>query len=207
MDKRKAIGFYWTLPVTWRDVNKPDVRDVDEATKNSRTIAWQKEAVHRWAKENGYEVVEERAYLELQPDRVLPYVEGELRGLAERAKHLGASILFVDFSLEIGWRRHILLNELAGSAEPFVAVSLYRQEADRFAKHFASWRADHKDWVNSKAARVQRASVRATELQASGLKNAEIAECLNLEDIPTSTGKMWKADSLRKFLQKHSNSE
>lgn len=201
VEKRKAIGFYWTLPVTWRDVPSPDTSDIEKAAKQSKTLAWQREAVQRWARENGYQVVEERSYLELQPDRVLPYVEGELRELAERAKRTNASILFVDFSKEIGWRPHILLQSLAGSAEPFKAVSLYASEAKRFAQHFSGWRQDYKDWLGTREQRITLARMRAEELKGQGKKYPEIAHCLNEEGIWTKTGKSWTVDNLGKFLR------
>ncbi len=201
LEKKKAIGFYWTLPVTWRDVPVPDVSDIEKAAQRSKTLAWQREAVQRWARENGYEIIKEQAYLELQPDRVLPYVEDELKGLAELARETDASILFVDFSQEIGWRQHILLRNLAGSEEPFEAVALHASEAERFAQHFSGWRQDYKDWLETRGERITQARKRADELQGQGKKYPEIAHCLNEEGIKTKTGRPWTGDNLRKFLK------
>jgi hypothetical protein len=63
-----AVGFYWTQPVPWaRFTALP--QDVEAAAKASRTIRYQREAVHREARKNHWELVDEVVYLELRRRR------------------------------------------------------------------------------------------------------------------------------------------
>ena len=204
--KQRAIGFYWTLPVKWKpidEITSDDLKEAGKASQKSRTIAWQREAIQRWAKTNGFEIIDELVHVELEPDRVSPISDSLIWKLAERARKEQAKILFVDFSRAIGWRKHVLLSFLDDYDRDFLAVSISDQEAERFSAHFAGWRSDYKAWLQSRDGRIARAFNRATELRDEGQTLESIAEQMNTEAIWSATGKAWTADSLRKFLKKH----
>ena len=65
---RNAVGFYWTLPVPWAGFTKLP-KDIEEAAKASRTIRYQCELIRRYARDNGYRLVDEKVFLEIEPDR------------------------------------------------------------------------------------------------------------------------------------------
>lgn len=202
---QKAIGFYWTLPVKWTPIEPFDPRDIEQAAKSSKTIAMQRAAIRRWCKENGCELIHEAAYLELQPDRALPDSEAELLELYQRAEGEDAWILYVDFSQEIGWRRHLVLEQLAGRhRERFKDVSLHYEDQERFRAHFSQWRSSYAKWLATRPQRIAVAVERAEALQSEGLALPQISEQLNSEVVPSITGKMWTPESLRKFLKKYS---
>jgi hypothetical protein len=208
----KAIGFYWTLPVTWLPIEPIDWKDIKQAATFSKTIAMQQRAIHRWARENDYELIHEEAYLEFQPDRVLFDPERhqatskeDLMKLYRRAEEADACILYVDFSREIGWRHHVLLDRLAGLYQHrFRDVALCYEDLRDFRSHFEKWRRDHKNWLQSKPQRIATALSQARALQADGKVLADIALRLNDQEVFSATGKPWTAESLRKFLKKHS---
>jgi len=164
----------------------------------------QRTAIHRCVKENGWELIHEQAYVELQPDRVLPESEAELLMLNQRASEADALVLYVDFSREIGWRRHIWLQALAAKHEDrFLNVQLYSEDRERFKSHFSKWRNDYKDWLVSRDDRQEKAVSRIKEMQAEGLSWAKIAQQLNDEDILSLTGKPWTSEGLRKYYKRN----
>ncbi|MFN7159798.1 MAG: hypothetical protein ACK4MR_14075, partial [Erythrobacter cryptus] len=63
--KRKAVGFYWTLPVPWAGFTKLPA-DIEAAARGSRTIAYQRALIHAFAAAEGYALVEEAAFLEIE---------------------------------------------------------------------------------------------------------------------------------------------
>ncbi|GAB4480247.1 MAG: hypothetical protein OHK0018_11700 [Erythrobacter tepidarius] len=103
--KRKAVGFYWTLPVPWAGFAKlPE--DIERAGQASRTIRYQRALIHRYAAEHDLEIVHEAAFLEVEPDRASVFIEGALEKAAAKCRQYRAMLLFVDFSGAHGWRSH-----------------------------------------------------------------------------------------------------
>lgn len=210
---RKAIGFYWTLQVNWVPEAKARLeavtsQAVEEAAKSSQTIAMQREAIHRWAKENGFEIMHEKTYVELEPDRVLEGSGDELRKLWKLAVEEGATILYVDFSAAVGLRQHHILDRLTYDWPPgqgrFLAIDLDYAAAEKVRAHFAGWRNNYREWLGSKKGRKEKALKRAQELQAQRHVLGEVAHSLNEDRIFTMTGKLWTEETLRKFLKKYS---
>lgn len=170
LNKQKAMAYYWTLPVGWLDVDRPDKHDIKKAVRQSRTIAWQREAIMRWVQVHGYDLVREEVYVEARPDRVSPAndastdkphksSEGVLNSLLEHATREKAHVLFVDLAREVGWRHHSILRNFApldshdlpdSERSPFVAVELSDQEKQRFRQHFKDWRDRYNRWLESK---------------------------------------------------------
>lgn len=201
MEKRKAIGFYWTLPVPWAGFRDVDSKDIDKAASQSRTIAMQRGAVLAYTRDEGYELIHEAAHVEIAPDRGNKEIGGELRGLVDLADRADARILFVDFGEAIQQRHHHYLREYVGAhSERFEAIALHWSHEEAFHKHFADWREKQADWTSGKAARIAAATARAKVLQAEGLKLPKIAATLEADGLRSATGKPWTADSLRKVL-------
>lgn len=210
---RKAIGFYWTLQVSWIPAAKAKLKAVrsqtiEEAAKSSKTIEMQREAIHRWAKENGFKLIHEQAYVEIKPDRVTERSEEKLRKLWKLAEEEDATILYADFSEAVGQRRHHILDRLTYNWPPgqgrFLAIDLDYVAAEKFRAHFAGWRKDYREWLGTKKGRKEKALDSARELQSRGHLLEEVAHSLNEEKIFTMTGKLWTEETLRKFLKKYS---
>ena len=82
---RNAVGFYWTLPVPWAGlVSLPN--EIDEAAKVSRTIRYQRDLVRRYATDEGYRLVHEELFLEIEPDRGSDLILEPLRKVKKFAK-------------------------------------------------------------------------------------------------------------------------
>lgn len=200
--KRKAIGFYWTLPVPWAGFRKIDTKDAAKAASQSRTIARQRAAVQSHAKANGYDLIHEAAHIEVAPDRGGREIGGELEKLALLAEKEGGTILYVDFGEAIHQRSHQYLQKFVGSrSELFEAVALDWSIEESFRTHFADWREKQAEWTAGKDQRVSAARARASELTAQGLKLPAIAKLLDAEGLRSATGNPWTADSLRKALK------
>ena len=102
---RNAVGFYWTLPVPWAGFTTlPE--DIDAAAKESRTIHYQCELIRRYAKGRNYQLVAEKVFLEIAPDRGSQYIRDALRPLKAICREQSAAFLYVDFRRVQGWRGH-----------------------------------------------------------------------------------------------------
>lgn len=205
---RKAIGFYWTFPVKWLPIAKLDTGDIEAAVKGSKTIAVQREAIRRWARENAFKLIHEEAFVEAEPDRISSDTGQALDRLLERAKQADAKLLFVDLKHEVKVRNHRVLNELvdfqsqtAGCLQP---VPLAWEEQQFLAEHFADWGSKHRRWLEKREERQRRTFARASQLQEQGHSLATVAQQLNERKLRSMTGKLWTEESLRKFLKKYS---
>lgn len=201
---RNAVGFYWTLPVPWAGFTTlPE--DIDAAAKVSRTIRYQCELIRRHARERNYQLVAEKVFLEIAPDRGSQYVLDALRPLEAICRAKEAVLLHVDFSEVQGWRSHGPLSDWARHALVEVET-VYPDEIQIDGgvfdphHHFADWRERQHEWTASKPERVARALAAAGRLRDAGGTHKAIAQELNDEGIPSATGKPWTADSIGKLL-------
>lgn len=204
---RKAIGFYWTLPVPWaRFTSLPE--DVDEAAKASQTIAYQREVIRAYAKENGYELVREKVFLEIEPDRGTDLIWAPLDQAAGLCRDLGADLILVDFSEVQGWRRHGPLKEWIRKADIGI-TTIFPDEIivnGRYFdphSHFSTWKDRQRRWVDEKGKRSVAAGNRIAEMISEGFTYSEIADSLNSEGVFTPTGKIWTKDNVQKFNQQN----
>lgn len=198
---RKAIGFYWTLPVKWAGFDTIG-SDADRAARESRTIALQREVARRWASENGVALIEEHAAIESAPDRGSKALVEQVAALADRAMALDARILLVDFGSALGQRTHHLLRDYVGEHEElFEPIWPDADHEEAFRSHFGKWREAQAAWTAGKEQRIAAAQARATALQAEGAKLDAIAWQLEQEALRSPTGKPWTADMLRKVLK------
>jgi hypothetical protein len=201
---RNAVAFYWTLPVPWAGFRTlPE--EIDAAAKVSRTIRYQYELIHRHAKDRSYQLVAEKVFLEIAPDRGSQYVVDALRPLEAICRSKEAVLLHVDFSLVQGWRGHSPLSHWPSHARIEVET-LYPDEIQIDGvtfdpnRHFTEWRERQQAWTASKPERVARALAAAGRLRDAGWTHKAIAQELNDERIPSATGTPWTADNIRKLL-------
>jgi len=206
---RRAIGFYWTLPVPWAGFAALPT-DIDAAAKLSRTIRYQQVAIRAYAKAEGYQLIHEEAFLELEPDRGTEIILGPLAKVEQLCRSNDAVLLYVDFWRAQGWRSHGFLRdwiERTGIRTEEVSpesVVIDGKEFDPHA-HFADWRHRQQDWMASKTARAEASYGQASRLRGEGLGYAVVAQRMNAEGLPNLTGKPWTAENLRKFMGKMKN--
>lgn len=205
---RKAIGFYWTFPVKWLPIAPLATGDIEAAVQGSKTIAVQREAIRRWTRENGFDLIHEEAFVEAEPDRISSETGQVLDRLLERAKQVDAKVLFVDLKHEVNVRNHRILKELVdfqshaeSSLQP---VPLAWEEQQFLAGHFADWGRAHREWLADRGERQRTTLARARRMQKEGLSLKTVALQLNDANLPSMTGKLWTEETLRKFLKKHS---
>jgi hypothetical protein len=203
---KAAVGFYWTLPAPWAGfTDLPD--DIDEAAAASRTIRYQRELIRRYAAGEGFRLIREQVFLELEPDRGSDQILGPLEEVEAICLKEAAVLLYVEFAELGGWRRHHYLVDWARRErrEPIEILPIYPSplEVSGFDphQHFSAWRQAQSEWSARKPERTARALSRAQQLQIEGRSQSGIADQLNSEDIPSPTGKRWTADNVRKLLK------
>lgn len=204
----KIIGFYWTLPV-------PRVgftclpRDVDAAAKASKTIRYQRELTHRWARDNVCDVILEDVFIELQPDRGSDMIVEPLDRLSKQAEQEAATIVYVDFSHLQGWRSHHLMRSWIRGVDGDRIIGLPPAplpiDGEWFdpQEHFGKWRGENEKWLASKVGRIEtiRHKIEGMRRRAgSKASYPAIADFLNSDGVVTTTGKQWSAESVRKFM-------
>lgn len=203
--KRAAVGFYWTLPVPWDGFTElPD--DIEDAAKASRTIRYQRELVTAYAASQGYELIREVHFLELEPDRGTEFIFEPLRKVEEICQAKNAIMLFVEFAEVQGWRSHAPLHAWANQVSiDVMPISACPTMIDDTVfdphQHFAEWRHRQRQWIESKSQRIALAAQRAEELKGAGMSNTAAAATLNDEGIRSPTGRRWTSDTLRKFAR------
>lgn len=203
---RNAVGFYWTLPVPWAGFTRLPTQ-IDEAAKASRTIRYQREAIRHHAKEEGYRIIHEEVFLEIEPDRGSELILAPLKKVEKICRKHDAVLLLVDLPEVQLWRRHMVLLRWSEEA-PIKVQRVFPGEIlidgryfDPHA-HFRAWRKKQERWIAGKAERKAKALERAQELREQKLSNKKIADTLNAEKLPSLTGKDWTADNVQKLLKK-----
>lgn len=202
--KRKAVGgFYWTLPVPWAGFTALP-SDIEGAAAASRTIRYQRALIRAHAAAQGYDLIHEQAFLEIDPDRGSAVIVEALEKAAAICRKDDAALLVVNFSGVRQWRGHDPLEDWLqrfDHALPIEAAPIM-VDGEMFDPHahFAQWRAGQRAWSEGKHERAEQALRRAQELRANGMKNPAIAHYLNEEGLRSLSGRPWTAESLRKFL-------
>lgn len=206
---RNAVGFYWTLPVPW--VGFKDLpKDIEGAAKASKTIRYQVQRIRANAQEEGYTLIREEVFLEVQPDRGTDTVISALNKIEEYCRAHSAALFFVDFSLAQGWRSHPPMEAWSrGKKIDIVPVwpDSVLMDGKTFdpRKHFEVWRAQQDAWSKSKSERIEIAITRAQKLRADKLSYEMIAASLNAEGLRSATGKPWTGEMVRKLPTERSN--
>lgn len=197
-----VIAFYWTLPVPWAGFTTLP-KDPAAAAQASRTIRYQRERILRWAKDEGAKVIEEDVFLELAPDRGSAEIVPIIDRLIAKAEAADASLVLVDFSEAMRWRRHgPLWARLEGSGRGLaldpVPVVMDGKTFDP-ATHFRGWR--ELDAAHRAQKPDTRAAVQAliADLRSEGQSWRAVAEVLNGHGLRTHTGRVWSAETVRKL--------
>lgn len=201
---RNAVGFYWTLPVPWAGFTTLPAQ-IDEAAAISKTIRYQRDAIRRHAKIEGFNLVREEVFLEIEPDRGSDIIREPLAKVAKICREHDAVLLYVDFSQIQGWRSHAPMQQWSQTysiqTDPVFPDEMVMdgQMFDPHA-HFSAWREKQSDWMAGKVERAAKAHARALVLLSEGQKRPAIADLLNAENISSPSGKPWTADNIGKFL-------
>ncbi|KUJ77789.1 recombinase family protein [Ruegeria profundi] len=201
-----AVGFYWTLPVTWAQF-KELPKDVEAAATASKTIRYQMELIRRYAKEHSYNLIREEVFLEIEPDRGSIHIQSALNSIEHMCRTDSATVLVVDFSVVKNWRRNGFMDEWFENTDmPILRIPPDPLQTSEWSfdpdQHFGDWRKRQSDWMSSKHKREEFALRRSLELQKTGLSVNAIAEQLNREETPSPTGKPWRESNLRAFLKR-----
>lgn len=200
----KVVCFYWTLPVPWVGFVKL-APDIEEASKQSKTIRYQRQLLKDHVEIHGYEIVHEEIFLEIEPDRGSDLILAPLKKVEVICRQEKALLLFVEFADVQGWRGHAPMHGWAAQTnidiEPVSAraIALDGKLFDPYA-HFRRWRHQQDRWSAGKADRAQEARKYAKELKGKGLSFGEIAHYFNNERIRSRSGRPWTGESLRKLL-------
>ena len=203
---RNIVGFYWTLPVNWAGFRKLP-SNVDDAAAVSRTIRYQRERVRRYVTEEHSALVEEIAFMDMQPDRATEIVQEELRPIATKYAGL-ATLVYVAFDEVHRWRHNPYLANLHQtfgldvlplSPEPVLIDGV---EFDPI-RHFAKWRETDR---NTKT-RMQYEGRLGMREALSAVPTGEgrwqaIADRLNADGIKTIRGGNWTAENVRKMANR-----
>jgi hypothetical protein len=205
---RNAVGFYWTLPVPWAGLTSLP-NEIDEAAKVSRTIRYQRDRIRRYATDEGYRLVHEELFLEIEPDRGSNLILEPLRKVKKICEAEHAVLLFVDFWEVQRWRAHWAMTNWLRQANiemQSIAPSEIMMDGKIFDPHahFRAWREKQLDWTQKKEERIVRARGRARELQKQGQSYLKIADTLNREQLPSLTGRPWTADNIGSFAANRS---
>ena len=201
---QNAVGFYWTLPVPWAGFTSLP-KTVDDAAKLSRTIRYQRDRIRQYARDSRFELVYEKVFLEVYPDRGSKQMLEPLQKVKSICEAKNAVLLFVDFWEINRWRDHDYLRNWLDNAGIEThrispdAIMIDQKSFDPHA-HFANWRNKQSEWTLGKERRKQMALARAQQLQDGGKKNDEIAEALNSEKLRSPTGRPWTEDNIRKLM-------
>ena len=196
------IGFYWTLPVNWAGFRRLST-NVDDAAAASRTIRYQRESVRRYVAEDRGTLLDEIAFIDMQPDRATDLVQGELQ--AKTAIHAGrATLLYVRFEEIHHWRRNVYLLEAARELGlktlplPPNPLSIYGETFDPIL-HFQTWRErDESTRTKLKLQALQGLRLALADVPKGHGRWQAIAKRLNATEIRTSGGGRWTAENVRK---------
>jgi hypothetical protein len=199
----RYVGFYWTLPVNWAGFRwLPN--DADAAAAASRTIRYQRERVSRFVAGERGTLVDEIAFMDVQPDRATDVVREVLRGKA--ARYAGtATLVTVAFDEAHRWRYNPYLLDAAEafgfqllplSPDPVIIDGVEFNPA----RHFAHWRKQDrstKTRLEYEALHGLRAAL-VTMPPGDGRWQA-IAARLNAGGVRTIRGGVWTAENVRKL--------
>jgi hypothetical protein len=200
------VGFYWTLPVPWaRFTDLPE--NVDAAAAKSRTIRYQREAVRRWVKEQRGELLCERVFLELEPDRATEAIADPIAQIAKLCRAHDATVVHVDFQDRHEARPHRFLSaslrqlDLRETALPPDPILIDGELFDPI-EHFRGWRALDNERKARKAEQTRSLNAEIHRMREMGASWKEVAADLNAQGFATLNGKPWTQDNVRKFAAK-----
>ncbi|WP_114947655.1 recombinase family protein [Microvirga calopogonii] len=214
-DRPQFVGFYWTYPVKWAGFTELSA-DPDEAARQSRTIRYQRVLAERYVRERRGIFVDEVVLLEPSRDYVVRLKESDgkekkdhplLRRL-KPCKEGIATLLWVDFGRNDGWRSHRRLHDLIHAldirSEALDPIP-WKIDGEDFepAVHFRDWRELDKasDAWRQMAIPMALPAILDRVPEGRG-RNRTIAEYLNDLGVPTKTGLPWTPDTVKHAINK-----
>lgn len=201
------VGFYWTFPVRWAGfLDLPD--DAARAAQASRTVAYQRELARRYVRSEKGDLVDEVVAIEVSPDRGTEAIKDDVRKAGRICREKGATLLYVDFHYNKGWRPHPILTEAIRALRdgevqveglPADEIMLDGRRFDP-ARHFDNWRMRDAEERERRRRVVPAALALAlTEVPEGRGRWSAVAELLNGREIPTlGGGSTWTAENVRK---------
>jgi len=201
------VGFYWTLPVRWAGfIGLPG--DAAQAAGISRTVAYQRALARRYVEGEKGVLVDEVVSMEVSPDRGTSAIEGDVARAGHLCREAGATLLYVDFHENRGWRPHPFLTEAmstlqrAGVSTAKVAAYEIMLGGHPFdpADHFSMWRVRDAEERERRRRDVPAALAAAlAEVSEGRGRWKAVANLLNEREVPTlGGGTCWTPDNVRK---------
>lgn len=198
------VGFYWTLPVNWagfRDLPP----GIEAAALASRTIRYQRERVRRHLRDNGGQLVDEIAFMDVRPDRATETVRDVLQRKASGHAHAGVTLVTVAFEQAAHWRPNHFLEDAAQTLGlvllrlPPDPVTIDNKVFDP-ARHFSAWRRqDESAMTRLKMTAREAISVAMADVSNGAGGWRQIADRLNDGGVKTIRGHAWTAENARKL--------
>ena len=213
----RYIGFYWTLPVTWAGFTSLS-KSADEAARQSWTIRYQRTRVKEWLSPSDA-LLREEVFLEARSDAGTRFIQPALDALRQECVVQRATLLAVDFSLQMGWRSHHFMErfvdrrfDLNGTSasglpkaimlEPSPVTDPLTGDKMDPATHFRRWRDRSSQSLDAFEGKAK-THLGALLLETTGLRRrwTMIANTLNERQVKTAKGKPWTPDNVRKFAK------
>lgn len=209
--QNRYVGFYWTLPVLWAGFKTLPKNPVD-AARASKTIRYQQERARRFIDLNGGEIIAEFVFIETAPDRGTKFIRPELLKAIQCSRDNGATLLYVDFYKDSGWRNHShLADEIAQSKYKDITpldLETVWINGKQFCpiKHFRKWRALDKT-EPAKRHRAALAGLRAAALEFAHIhrRHKAISDHLNAKNIPPTRAPKWTPDNVKQHLRRYAD--
>lgn len=201
------VGFYWTFPIRWAGfLDLPD--DAARAAQASRTVAYQRAVVRGHVERVGGTLSREVVAMEVSPDRGTSAIEGDVARAGRLCVRAKATLLYVDFGGNGGWRPHPILADAMEALRrvgvptedlPADEVMLNGRQFDP-AEHFSMWRVRDIEERERRRRSVPAALAAAlAEVPHERGRWAAVARLLNERAVPTlAGGTAWTPDNVRK---------
>lgn len=221
------IALYWTLPVPWAGhTNLPE--DAAAAAEKSVTIRFQRDLVHREIKRHKRNLVAEIPYMEIDAFRPGKEIRDTLEKIAARCRNEDAGFVYVRFGgpyrvryhaeLESWIESHFIRAEIPCTAIPAEGGDdstewgetehdthqpklLYSGLIDPYA-HFRAWQSANETRRENRDIHISKVLDTVEVLRGRGKTFLQIADQLNDQELFSTTGRRWNAESLRKFVKR-----
>lgn len=201
------VGFYWTFAVRWAGfLDLPN--EAARAAEASRTVAYQRTLVRKFIEWENGRLVREVVAMEVSPDRGTSAIEGDVARAGGLCRDADATLLYVDFHKNGGWRPHPFLSEalsaLLSAGVPVLGLAAEEVMLDGRpfdpAKHFSMWRVRDAEEREFRRREVPAALAAAlAEVPTGRGRWKAVANLLNGREVPTfGGGTIWTPDHVRK---------
>lgn len=202
--RQSFVGVYWTLPVNWIGFRTLPL-GIEQAASASRTIRYQRDRVLLYLQENGGQLVDEIAFMDVRPDRATDTVRDVLQRNASAHAHTEVVLVVVAFEQTTYWRPNRFLENAAQT----LGLTLLRLPPDPVmidnevfdpARHFTAWRRRDERALRLLKTAAQEALLTAlADIPDGAGRWHRIAERLNDGGIKTIRGQTWTAENARKL--------